>query len=163
VSATSTLTVTDASVVSLAIDPDASIAQSTTKQYKATATLSDGSTIDVTNDVSWFSSDIGISGINNAFGFRGLAQAGTTAGQTTITAKLMGVSASSVLTVTSSSLAQLESITVTPSNATAEIGSTAQFTAIGKFSDGTEQDITNSVIWSSASTNIASVSNATGQ
>ena len=56
----------------------------------------------------------------------------------------------------------LNSITVTPSNPTLAVGSTQQFTATGLFTDGSTQNITNQVTWSSSNTGVATVSTATG-
>jgi trimeric autotransporter adhesin len=49
------------------------------------------------------------------------------------------------------------SITVTPANNTLSIGKTQQFTAIVKYSDGTTQDLTPSVIWRSSDINKATI------
>jgi len=72
------------------------------------------------------------------------------------------LSGSSVLTV----LPVLESFTISPSTPSVIQGATQQFTATGLFSDGSLQNVTNALSWSSASGAIASVSNAglaTGQ
>jgi hypothetical protein len=51
----------------------------------------------------------------------------------------------------------LVSITVTPSNATIVVGAVQQFTATGGYGDGTTQDLTTQVAWSSSSTGIAAI------
>jgi len=56
----------------------------------------------------------------------------------------------------------LTSITVTPSGASAAPGTTTQFTAAGSFSDGSFQDLTTLVVWSSSNGGVASVSNTEG-
>jgi hypothetical protein len=53
--------------------------------------------------------------------------------------------------------ATLSSITITPDNPSISVNSTRQFTATGTFSNGTQQDITASVIWSASNTLIATV------
>lgn len=55
--------------------------------------------------------------------------------------------------------ATLTSIQVTPSNPTIIVGATQQFAATGTYSDGTTQDITTSVTWSSSDTSVATISN----
>lgn len=50
----------------------------------------------------------------------------------------------------------LVSITISPSTATAYIGETTQFTAIGAYSDGTTSDLSSSALWSSDNTGSAS-------
>ena len=56
----------------------------------------------------------------------------------------------------------LVSIGVTPVNSSIPIGSMRQFAAFGIYSDGSTQDITNSVTWSSSSPTVAQISNASG-
>lgn len=71
-------------------------------------------------------------------------------------------SASSIdLTFTTSASPTLVSISVTPVNPSAVVGSTLQFTATGMYSDGTTADITNSVVWASSNAAVAAIS-ATG-
>ncbi len=57
--------------------------------------------------------------------------------------------------------AVLQSINISPDliNGT---GSTQQLTATGIFSDGLQQNLTNSVVWSESNTNIITISNTTG-
>lgn len=59
-------------------------------------------------------------------------------------------------------VAALSSISVSPSNAGILKGSTQQFTASGTYTDGTVQDLTTSVTWSSSDTNIVGISNSSG-
>ena len=54
---------------------------------------------------------------------------------------------------------QLNSITVTPTSPSLPLGSPLQFTATGNYNNGTTQNLTNSVTWSSSSTKIATVNN----
>ena len=63
------------------------------------------------------------------------------------------------LTVTAATLA---SIAVTPANSSIPKGATLQLTATGTFSDGTSQDITHAVSWSSSNTSIAAINPVTG-
>ncbi|PYX13345.1 MAG: ATP-dependent DNA ligase, partial [Acidobacteria bacterium] len=48
----------------------------------------------------------------------------------------------------------------TPGNASVAASSTQQFSATGKYSDGSSKDLTSSVLWSSSDTSVASVNNA---
>ncbi len=61
----------------------------------------------------------------------------------------------------SSQVATLKSIAVTPINPTLGVGATGQFSAIGTYSDGSTQDITQSVMWNVSDPSIISI-NATG-
>lgn len=55
----------------------------------------------------------------------------------------------------------LQSIAVAPASPTISAGSTKQFAATGTYSDGSQQDVSNQVTWSSSNTNVATV-NASG-
>jgi 6-phosphogluconolactonase (cycloisomerase 2 family) len=56
----------------------------------------------------------------------------------------------------------LTSISVTPANLTLHVGATRQFIATGSYSDGSQQNITASVTWSSAAATVASINNVAG-
>jgi len=52
----------------------------------------------------------------------------------------------------------LASIQITPANPSVAAGSTQQFTAMGTFSDGSTEDVTTLVVWSSSDTTRATIS-----
>jgi len=79
-------------------------------------------------------------------------------GQATITASLNGGTASASVTVTA---AELVTLTLSPAPASAYIGETVQFTATGTMTDGTTQDFTTRVTWTSSNTAVATIA-ATG-
>jgi 6-phosphogluconolactonase (cycloisomerase 2 family) len=56
----------------------------------------------------------------------------------------------------------LTSISVAPANLTLHVGSMRQFIAAGSYSDGSQQDISASVTWSSTVATVASISNVAG-
>ncbi|GFO55718.1 hypothetical protein GMSM_27250 [Geomonas sp. Red276] len=88
ISGSTTLTVSQATVVSLAVSPSApTVTAGNTEQFTATATYSDDSTQDVTSLVTWSSSSTSVATITNASGSAGTATT-LTAGVTTITATL---------------------------------------------------------------------------
>ena len=58
--------------------------------------------------------------------------------------------------------ATLISISLAPQNPSIALGATQQFTATGTYSDGTSNDVTLLVTWTSSSSAVAIVSNATG-
>jgi hypothetical protein len=94
-SGSTTLTVTNATLNSIAISPaNPSIALGATQQFTAKGTFSDGSVITITIQVAWSSSDSSVATIN-ASGVASSASQGTT----TIQASLDGVSATTTLTV----------------------------------------------------------------
>ncbi|KTD67477.1 protein with a bacterial immunoglobulin-like domain protein [Legionella santicrucis] len=155
------ITVTSASVTltQLVISPPApSIAVSTTQKFTATGVFSDGSIRNLTPFATWSSSNTAVATISNNLGSKGLATAAT-AGVTTISATVNGVSANTTLTVTG---ATLSSISVTPVNASIGRNTSLQYTATGIFSDGTNQDITQSVTWTTGNSGIATISNSEG-
>ena len=153
ISAHATLTVVNAALSSIAVTPlSASIAQNTTVQFAATGTFTDGSTQDLTGSVQWVSTNVAAATIN-VNGARGLAK-GVAPGVTTIIATLGAVASNATLSITN---ATLNSIAVSPANASMPLGTMQQFTATGTFSDGTTQDITGTVNWGSSNSNVASI------
>jgi len=129
-----------------------------TQQFIATGTFSDGSTADITSQVTWQSSDTSAASISSS----GLAT-GEAVGSTSITASLSGVTSPSVnLTVIAySAPGTLSSIAVTQgSPPSLRVSLTQQFVATGKYSDGTTEDITSQVTWASSASSIATISAA---
>jgi Bacterial Ig-like domain (group 2)/Abnormal spindle-like microcephaly-assoc'd, ASPM-SPD-2-Hydin len=54
----------------------------------------------------------------------------------------------------------LTSITVLPANPSLAPGGTLQFTATGKFNDGTTQDLTGTAVWTSSASGVATINSA---
>jgi len=159
VSGSTTLTVTPAALVSIALIPaNPSIANGTQQQFIAGGTYTDASTHDLTTAVTWSSSDTTVSTISNASGSNGLA-ASVSQGSVTITATLGTISGSTGMTITP---AALVSIAVIPSNSSIANGTGQQFAASGTYTDHSTQPLTTSVTWSSSDTTVAAISNAAG-
>jgi hypothetical protein len=57
----------------------------------------------------------------------------------------------------------LRSISVTPSNAQLELGTNQQFTATGTLTDGSTQDLTQTLTWSSSDSNVLLLNNSNGR
>jgi uncharacterized protein YjdB len=149
-----TVTVDSAALSSIAITPTVfSIASGQSKQLSVQAVYSDGTTQDVTAQVTWNSATTAVATVNS----NGLVTGGSP-GTSTITATYASKQATALVTVTAT---QLQSIVVTPASASIATGQTQAFTANGIFSDGSTTDITNSVIWNSSATNVATIA-ATG-
>ncbi len=124
---------------------DPIIALETTQQFDAICILNDGNPSDVTNVVQWGSSNSGVATISNS----GLASAGDTPGVATVTASYGSASpGSDELTVTP---ATLVSISVTPPSATITLDQSQSFKAIGTFSDGSTEDLTDIATWTATS------------
>ena len=101
------LTVTPATLVSLAVTPAApSIARGLTQQFVATGTFSDGSTQVLTSTVTWSSSNTVVASIVNV-GSPGLAT-GLSVGSSTIQAAVGTITASTTLKVTDAILVSIE-------------------------------------------------------
>jgi uncharacterized protein YjdB len=155
VSASASLIVDPAALASIAIAPQTpTVALGTGQQFTATGTYTDGSTQDVTSEVTWSSSSATVAIISNSVGSYGLA---TSSGQgsATITATFASITSSTTLTV---GQANVSSISVTPSSASVMLGAAQQFTAMATYTDGSTQDITQSATWASSSPNVATVS-----
>ena len=152
------LTVGTATLSSIAVAPPrTSKSVGSTEVYAATATYSDGSTMDVTDATTWSTSAAGVATVSNTTGSNGVATA-VSSGAATITARLLGKKATATLTVTP---AVLTSLAVTPASDSLPNGTTVQLVATGTYSDHTTQDITTAVTWNSSSPGV-DVSNAAG-
>jgi uncharacterized protein YjdB len=140
-------------LVSIAVTPaNPSIAKGAAQQFTATGTYSDGSTQNLTGAVSWSSSNTSVATVTGS----GVAS-GVGVGASTIQAASGSVTGSTTLTVT---VPALSSITVTPTNPSIAKGTTQPFTATGTYSDGSTQNLTGTVIWSSSNLAVATITSA---
>jgi uncharacterized protein YjdB len=141
-------------LMSISILPEnPTIAATTTLQFHALGNYSDGSVQNVTRQVTWASSNTAVAQILSTGDSRGQA-----AGSSTITATLGSISSSTTLSVTN---ATIVSITVMPPSQTIAVGTTLDFTATGRFSDNSVQNITNDVTFNSDNTAVATIDNTT--
>jgi len=143
-------TLTVAAVQSITVNPatPAVLLVGATQQFSAVALLSNGAQQTLTNNfVSWSSSTPGFATVNAA----GVAT-GAGIGVAQITAAFGGVTSTPV----SLTVVALQSITISPSNPTLEVGTSQRFTASGSLSNGTSRDVSSLVSWSS--NNTASIS-----
>lgn len=149
----------NASLASIEITPaNPSIAKSSVMQFTATGIYSDSTTTDITNLITWSSSDTSVAVISNSTSSAGLAAA-QTAGTAVISASLLGVTGTAKLTVTNATLA---SLSVVPAQPILAVGNDIQFEAQGMYSDNSTEDNTSGVTWSSSNTAVATISNAPG-
>lgn len=154
-----TLSVTQATLVSIDLAPaSSSTPLGFARQFIAFGTYSNGATQILTNQVTWASSDPTRALISNAAGSQGLLSTVAT-GSLTVSATWQGVTGATPHTVTA---AVLVSLAVTPGAPTIPVGGSAQLSATGSFSDGSQQALTDSVTWTSSVTGVAQVSNAAG-
>ncbi|PJZ71488.1 hypothetical protein CH373_03090 [Leptospira perolatii] len=155
----SVLTVTTEELLDITIapSPTLSIAKGRNQNFTATGHYTDGSTPTITDQVTWSSTDTTNAQISNDPGTKGKLTA-LVLGTAQIKAKLGSVeSPSTLVTVTA---AELDSIQVTPINASVAKGLTKPYTAMGTYSDNNTLDITTQVTWDSSSTATAEISNA---
>ncbi|WP_447834745.1 Ig-like domain-containing protein [Aeromonas veronii] len=166
-SATADLTVTSAVVTALQLTPAlSSVPIGLEQQYTATAFLSDGTSLNVTNNaaLSWISSDPAIATISSTGGK--VLATGVAPGSVSITAsgiaKGESFSATADLTVTGAVVTELQ---LTPKLASVEVGLEQQYTATAVLSDGTTRDVTNNAAlsWISSDPAIATISSTGGK
>jgi hypothetical protein len=156
--ATTTLTVTNAVVVSIQVTPiSPTIPVGVTTQLTATAILSDGTTRDVTGMSTFVSSAPNVLGVTTTR-LRGRAT-GVAAGMAVVTATYMGLSGDTTATVTN---AVVVSISVSPAGQTMPVGTRRQFTAQAIRSDGTSIGVTGTATWTSDAPSVAAVSTSGG-
>ena len=144
ISGSAMLTVNPPTLVSLAVTPiNVTISSlSSTQQYTATGTYTDGSTQNLTSVVSWSTGNAAVATI----GATGLAT-GVGAGTTAVMAMSGSISGSTNLTV--GTAPTLTSIAVTPAAYSVALGASEQYTATGTYSDNSTQNLTASgVTWS---------------
>src|SRR5271157_3659870 len=153
VNGSATVSIMPAVLVSLSVsadNPSIPIGEST--QVRAQGTFTDNSSRDVTTSVAWTSSSPGMISISSG----GLAQA-KAPGTANMIASLSQITGFKAVTAIP---AALTSITVSSTQYVLPLGTTAQLTATGNYSDGSQQNLTNSVQWSSSSPTTISISNS---
>lgn len=148
---TDTVSLTATTPVSVLVSPgNPTLAPGATVQMSLLST--DGR--DFTTQATWASSDPDVATVSAT----GLVTATTLGGgQTLITASSNGLSTGTTVTVTG---ARLLAVTVNPGRSTTIVGFHRPLIALGTFEDGTVQNITSSVTWSSANPAVATVSAA---
>ena len=148
-SSSTVLTVTPA-LVSIAINPHSpSVATGLKQLLSAIGTYADGSTRDLTSVVTWSSSTTGVATVSSAGMLTAVSQ-----GTATVAANLGNVGTS--VTVTIAAPALLTAV-VSPQSPTLPIGANLQFTATGRYSDGTTHDVTALAAWASSDSTAATV------
>jgi lysophospholipase L1-like esterase len=123
------------------------------QQFTATGIYSDGSTQNLTPQVTWDSSAQAVATISNAASTAGIAHS-VSNGITTISATVSGITGSTGFTVKT-----LVSITIGPENPSVAFQTSQQFIATGLYTDGSSTDLTNIVTWSSSATAVSTISN----
>jgi uncharacterized protein YjdB len=153
ISGSAKVTVASAKLLSLVVTPaTASVSAGNTQAFTATGKYDDSTTLDLTTQVTWSSSNVAVAQASNAAGSNGVVTS-LTRGSATITAALQGVQGTAALTVTAPTLV---AITVTPTTATITVGDTQAFTVRGVYANGTTAALTGAN-WSSSSAGVATI------
>jgi uncharacterized protein YjdB len=143
-----------AQLQSIIVTPaNATLAKGTNQQFAAQAVYSDGTQQPIADGITWNSGTASVASIT--------AQGDVTAmgeGASQISATYQGVTGNTYVTV---GAPVLVAISVTPTPSSLPVGETEQLTATGAYSDGSTQNITQQVMWTSSAASVVSV-NATG-
>lgn len=157
-SASTILNVTSAQLQSVVVVPfNPSIASTTKLDLTAIGIFSDSSTQDLTTLVSWASFNPLVASVATREGKVTGVSAGSTMISATSPAVLGGIRGVSSIKVTSATLA---SITVMPANVFTSPGNTVAYTALGSFSDGSNQNVSAIASLSSDETGVASTASS---
>ena len=142
--------------ITTATKPNPSVLSLSTVTFTATGTYSDGTTPDITSQVTWTSSNPNVAPNPDSTGVTQAAIQGTT----NITASLNGITGTTILNVTGGNLVSFS----LPTSLSVVNGTSAPITVTGTFSNGTSRDITGLLNWSVASTtpNRATLTGPTG-
>ena len=153
ISGVAALHVTAAVMTAIAVTPsNPTVSAGGSLQFHATGQRTDGSTLDLPLAL-WASDNEPVATISTT----GLATTTPVKGSAEITATFEGVTGRTTLNVTD---AVLDSITITPSEATVAKGLPQAFIATGNFSDGSHPIITEQVQWTSSEVAFATISAA---
>jgi len=158
-SAVTALSVTGAGpvVTSITVAPtNASMAVSSTLQFKATAGYSDGSIKTVTSSATWSSSDSTVASIQTAGQASPGLASGAAPGNVNITATFSGVSAVTILNVTGTS-GTLTSFNIGQIDASIAPGAKLQLFGYAQYNDGTVNWVTSTTHWTSSNPAIAAI------
>ena len=142
---TTTIEVTAAALKTLTVSPlDQSIAKGTTLTYTAVGSFTDGTVQDVTASADWSVRDLKGAGVASIDG-AGTAL-GEAVGQAEVSAEYLTLTAETTLTVAPAAVVAL---TVSPATASLAKGTTQQYTAIARLTDGSNQDVSALAAWTS--------------
>jgi trimeric autotransporter adhesin len=151
------LTVTSATLKSASVTPaTAFIVPAGSLAYSATGNFSDGSKQDITALTNWLSDSENVATVASS------VTTGQGIGRSTITAQpRIGSVSSGTASLVVASPKQI-SIAITPAKVQIAFHTFTQLTATGTFVDGTTQDLSAMVNWSSSAPNVATVGFQTG-
>ncbi|MFZ3003106.1 MAG: Ig-like domain-containing protein [Undibacterium umbellatum] len=123
------------------------------QSFVATGNFSDGSSVNISNSVTWATANAAVATVS----VNGVAS-GLSGGTAAITASFSGKLGSASLVVAPA--LTLTSISLAPVSATAPAGSLQQLTATGTYSNASTSNISNTVSWVSSANSVATVSSS---
>jgi trimeric autotransporter adhesin len=145
---------TPTNLVAISLTPSSgAVALNAPQSFTAVGTFSDNSTQQLAS-LTWSSSNPAVLSITNDVSDHGVGYS-LAAGTATVNACAGSVCGSAAITV---GLPVLTSVAITPANPTVAAGLTTQLFATGTYSDGSTQDLTASVTWTSLSPSVATIS-----
>jgi trimeric autotransporter adhesin len=147
------VTVAAPALMSIAVGGAASLPVGESQPMTATGTYSDGSTQNLTQTVAWQAGPSATAKITPQGQLTGVSK-----GMAQVSAALQGMTGNASVSIGS---AALMSIAVNAAQSSLPLGETEPLTATGTYSDGSTQNLTNSVTWSSSGASVVSV-NAAG-
>ncbi|MDR3581206.1 MAG: Ig-like domain-containing protein [Oryzomonas sp.] len=153
---TAYLTVTNTRLNSFSVSPQAGLAlmAGTSGRLTATANFSNGTSQDVTANVTWGSNSTAVATVGTV-GPTGERITGRATGATTITASFGNLILTTPVPV-SVSTRTLKSFTIIPSGTVSVVaGNQTSFTVTATYNDGTTVDITSDVNWTTGDGNVA--------
>lgn len=153
ISGAAPLNVSAVTLTSITLTPaTATLALGSTLALNAVGNFSDGTHQNIDVVATWTSSATNIATVNSQGTVTGVAD-----GTVTITAQLGAVSSSASLTVE-----DLTSVTIVPASASFAALTSMQLAAIGTLADGSTQDLTGSVVWTSSNADAVTLSVVSG-
>ena len=143
------LTVDPPRLLSIVVTPvDTSIVLGQSVQFAAAGTYTDGNERDITSLVEWTSSEEEVATVHAAGLVTSIGK-----GSTKITAAFDAVTSEA----RELAVRKLALISVILGSPEISLGETAQFRAIGSFTEGDVEDLTSAVVWSSSSDSVATI------
>jgi uncharacterized protein YjdB len=153
--ATATLSVGTGGLVAIEISPaQVSASVGITLSFRAFGMFSDGTWLDLTNQVTWSSTAPDVVGVAMA----GLALT-RSPGTALIQARSGNIVGNATVTVLP---LRLTSLAITPSQLNLSVGGVGALRAIGTFADGSRLDLTDSAMWGVSAPQVAFVANGPG-
>ena len=143
IAGSASLSVSDASLIRLDLTPSLlTLARGTSQPLSAVGTFSDETTQDLTTSAVWSSGAPAVASFTHPDVPNDVVAHAS--GMANVFATVLGVTATVLVTVTDANLLALE---LTPPLATLAAGTSKTFVAVGRFSDGSTQDLTSSSTW----------------